>query len=136
VFLHRSPLSPYIHDEDQHAKATMDQLRETAIVSVIYCWSDSIRQRERLGERDYWATSEEREIFNVLKETDEDHLLALQEKYESHTKTEFDASLPTTSAKQATANLLTLCGIDFDPVFDLNRLEKHCTTRPSTLGKL
>lgn len=34
----------------------------------------------------------------------------------------FDAGLPTTSGKQATANLLTVCGLHFDPIFDLSQI--------------
>lgn len=33
----------------------------------------------------------------------------------------FDAAVPTTSAKQATANLLTTCGLEFDPIFDVSK---------------
>lgn len=65
VFIHRSPLSCVVYGHAEY-KDVMKELQEVLLahvtltrknfsLSVIYCWCDSIRQQERLGERLYWA---------------------------------------------------------------------------------
>lgn len=54
----------------------------------------------------------------------EDHIQQLKEKYDKLLEVGvWDAELPTTSTKQANAQLLTMCGINFEPVFDIKRLQ-------------
>jgi hypothetical protein len=65
-----------------------------------------------------------KELLVKLGETDDKRMEGLITRYEDlKNESYFDASLPTTSSKQATANLLTLCGLHFDPVFDIEKFK-------------
>lgn len=129
LFLHRSPLSIDIHAEVFHGKSSnvgkrmLDELRASFNISAVYCWSDEIRQLERLGEREYDADSELLSLLKTLKDNDEPTIQKKRTLYETYYKEGLlDASLPTTSTKQATANLLTMAGVKFDPVWNLDSL--------------
>lgn len=91
--------------------------------SVLLCVSDSIRRQERLGERSAKAQDNEIPIRNMLGElSDGDFIsspiqLATGKRYEElHSGSDlFDSTLATTSAKQATAQLLKISGVEFEP---------------------
>ena len=78
---------------------------------------------ERIAERNYWAEGETKHILQFLQEEDENFRKAITSTYEDMERSGlFDAKLPTTSAKQATAHLLTMCGLDFDKMVDVSSL--------------
>eukprot|EP01126_Amoeba_proteus_P049053 TRINITY_DN5710_c0_g1_i6.p1 TRINITY_DN5710_c0_g1~~TRINITY_DN5710_c0_g1_i6.p1 ORF type:complete len:196 (+),score=22.85 TRINITY_DN5710_c0_g1_i6:435-1022(+) len=122
VFFHRSPLSLHVHREQEEYLHFHEALKKMFSVSVVYCWSDEIRQSERISERNYWAEGTLKSVLESLEDECKERLQKIEASYLKFSKVDtFDASLPTTSSKQATANLLTLCGIDFDPVFDVSK---------------
>jgi hypothetical protein len=66
VFIHRSPLSCIVHGHTEYS-TVLKEIQEVHIklffiltfktfsTSIVLCWSDRIRQMERLGERNFWA---------------------------------------------------------------------------------
>lgn len=113
VFVHRSLLTPVIYGVE-HYSDLFDEIRHEYNISLIGCYSDPIRQAERVGERLYWAEGIEKEIRTELE--NEEKMRLTNELYELYERRGyFDAMLPTTSTKQAQVHLLSMCGIDFDP---------------------
>eukprot|EP01125_Pyxidicula_operculata_P020644 TRINITY_DN7673_c0_g1_i2.p1 TRINITY_DN7673_c0_g1~~TRINITY_DN7673_c0_g1_i2.p1 ORF type:complete len:260 (+),score=20.73 TRINITY_DN7673_c0_g1_i2:33-812(+) len=124
VVLHRSPLSLWVHDQGVDALNLVKELKMLYNISFIYCWSDPTRIQERVGERNYWSTGKTKKLYEQFDEENTEIQKRYEQKYiELQEKGIFEGSLPTTSSKQATANLLTLCGVDFNPVFDTSTLK-------------
>jgi len=114
VFIHRSPLSMEVYGIIPiKMTGMMDELKNHFSISVVYCISDPIKRQERVGERNYWAESNTKNLLmNVFKEENEITIKGLEGRYNGLMEMGvFDASLPTTSCKQATAQLLTMCDI-------------------------
>jgi hypothetical protein len=91
---------------------------------TVWCDSDSIRRSERLAERLLRSENEASSIAALrqsLGETNSQWLDTLDRTYASLWKEKwFDLRLPTTSSKQATAQLLAACGIQFDTPWTLS----------------
>lgn len=137
LFLHRSPLSIDMHAEIRGGQSDLgrrmlSELRSRVTnLSLINCWADPIRQIERLGERSYLADGIEKLVLEELRDFDQgliDKKRAQSEAWQA--RGEFDGEVPTTSTKQATAHLVTLLGIEFDPVFSLEALTGGRSNKP------
>jgi len=114
IFMHRSPLSVGIHTNNvPNSIALVNDLKSIFNISIVYCWSDDIRRMERIAERNYWAEGQVKHFLGeIFNEQDQNTLKGLLSQYEELVgKGMFDAKLPTTSTKQATAQLLTMCDI-------------------------
>eukprot|EP01124_Arcella_intermedia_P036482 TRINITY_DN9565_c0_g1_i2.p1 TRINITY_DN9565_c0_g1~~TRINITY_DN9565_c0_g1_i2.p1 ORF type:complete len:255 (-),score=45.77 TRINITY_DN9565_c0_g1_i2:44-808(-) len=113
IFLHRSPLSIDAHQNITHPFAPlMQELKKEFNISLIYCWSDPIRRQERLAERQYWADKDYLEFWSRFFPEDPAKDQQISSNYQSlQSASHFEADLPTTSTKQATAQLLRMCDI-------------------------
>jgi len=131
VFIHRSPLSADLHreiifpgQENFGSEKMMLNLENEHIISVVYCWSDQIRQRERVGERNYWAKllQQEQNVLDFFQEENEEIQSRILSAYDNANRAgKFVGNIPTTSSQQATAQLLTMCGLDFGKTVDVSK---------------
>jgi hypothetical protein len=94
--------------------------------SVVWCLSDDLRRQERIGQRILSAAGDDLKLRNDLGEIENngDYLsspqqLATAQAYQQLLDAgKFDSSIATTSAKQATAQILKICGVEFQSVFE------------------
>eukprot|EP01130_Rhizamoeba_saxonica_P002220 TRINITY_DN1206_c0_g1_i1.p1 TRINITY_DN1206_c0_g1~~TRINITY_DN1206_c0_g1_i1.p1 ORF type:complete len:220 (+),score=37.88 TRINITY_DN1206_c0_g1_i1:211-870(+) len=110
VFVHRSPFSVNIFkgiDENSNKHLPFSS-------STIMCHADEIRIMERVQARPYMEVDEiKKQYIEILQDNDKKN--NIEERYASiMEKRDFDSRLNTTSVKQATANILTQCGLDFN----------------------
>jgi hypothetical protein len=81
----------------------------------VWCQSDPIRRSERLAERVLRSENVALALRQTLRETDNQWIDALEKSYATlWTEKWFDLRIPTTSTKQATAQLLAACGVQFE----------------------
>jgi len=125
VFFARSLLSPVVYSSTFPSTPTspllhldvVKEIQQVYSVSHVLCKADPILVSQRLGGRYTFASDEDKVLLQQLGETDS----SLQQEYDTRfNKLEewglFDAQLPTTSTKQATANILAMLNIK--PTFD------------------
>eukprot|EP01128_Nolandella_sp_AFSM9_P006314 TRINITY_DN321_c0_g1_i2.p1 TRINITY_DN321_c0_g1~~TRINITY_DN321_c0_g1_i2.p1 ORF type:complete len:359 (-),score=75.30 TRINITY_DN321_c0_g1_i2:83-1072(-) len=141
VFLHRSPLSLVIHGKILGNKEMEEEGRRHLEInagrnsSYLYCHADPIRQGERLAERIFDADRYNKvvmqKVLGMVQDYDDEKLAVIRDAYRESQQegNVFAADIDTTSAKQAAANILTQCGIEFKPVFDLEKLRATTTSR-------
>jgi len=116
VFVQRSPMTSLIYSVTEHRPYFTDliyHITKTYNTAFVLCESDMIRIHERIGERNYYAVGNEKVIREQLNEENQQALEEIHDKYKKLKETLFDTSLTTTDTKQAVANILTMCGIEF-----------------------
>lgn len=121
VFVQRSPLTLWVHDLSRMQAPSKtnvwlrvnDEIKQEFSTSSILCYSDTIRTKERLSERMYWADKEPKAIRTNLHEDEWDLQQLFESKYqELLDKNFFDSSVATTDSKQACAEILTQFGLN------------------------
>lgn len=121
IFVNRSPLTLWVHDLSRMQPPSRtnvflrinDEIKQQFSASTVYCYSDTIRTKERLAERMYWAEKEPKAIRTTLHEEEFDLQQLFESKYKELTEKElFDGAVATTDSKQACAEILTLYGLD------------------------
>jgi hypothetical protein len=134
LFVHRSPLSPVLHGHDWAHSLALEILHHWS-PTLLMCHSDPIRQLERLAERNADSEAPLQHLRAQFRELDQEHLATLRARLhklnESAVEVEyapngrsatstrwFDFVLPTTDTKQATAQILTSCGFEFQNIFN------------------
>lgn len=122
LFVHRSLVSLFVHvnahrdDElSEWALQTSATLHAELQSVSVWCQSDPIRRSERLAERVLRSENVALALRQTLRETDNQWIDALEKSYATlWTEKWFDLRIPTTSTKQATAQLLAACGVQFE----------------------
>lgn len=121
MFVQRSPLTLWVHDLSRLQPPSRtnvwlrvnDEIKQQFSSSTILCYSDTIRTKERLAERMYWAENEPKAIRTTLHEEEQDLQQLFEDKYkELQDKELFDGAVATTDSKQACAEILTLYGLN------------------------
>ena len=140
VFFMRSPLSPLLSDpsppEERKKKCfeALEELRHKTEghFSLLICHPEPMKQilrtSGRLFDDEEAERKEQAEVRKLLKETNEEYISSQRERYANFARESphivdhvpETITLPTTSAKQAVANLLSTLGVkkpQFPPIF-------------------
>lgn len=121
IFIQRSPLSLWVHDVARMQPPVRtsvwlrveDELRAHFSFSTVLCHAEDVKQKQRLAERMFYAEDEPKKIRSALHEDDDELQQLYNTRYAELLEKEWiDASVQTTSAKQAQAQILRMYGMD------------------------